>query len=71
MYIHKLCTQKVCIQKVLHILCTKIVIQKMCNRFAVDDAAAVGVVQRPEDLGDEMEGLPPVQGGAALAHILL
>ena len=37
----------------------------------VDDPPAVGVAQGPEDLGDEMDGLPPVQRGAPLLHVLL
>ena len=37
----------------------------------VDDAPAVGVVQRPQHLGDKVQGLLPLQGSAALLHILL
>ena len=37
----------------------------------VDDAAAVGVLQRLHDLVDEVQRLPPVQAAAPLAHILL
>ena len=37
----------------------------------VDDAPAVGVAQRLEDLTHEVQRLPPIQAAAALAHILL
>ncbi len=37
----------------------------------VDDAPAVGVIQSPQDLGDEVDSLPPVQRGPPLAQILL
>ena len=37
----------------------------------VDDAPAVGVAQGLDDLGDEMEGLPPVELVPLLLHVLL
>ena len=37
----------------------------------VDDPPAVGVAQGPDDLGGEVEGLPPGQGAVLLLHILL
>ena len=37
----------------------------------VDDPPAVGVAQRLDDLGDEVEGLPPVQLISLFLHILL
>ena len=37
----------------------------------VDDPPAMGMAQRAHDLGNEMLGLPPVQGGAPALHILL
>ena len=37
----------------------------------VDDAPAVGVAQGLYDLGDEVQGLPPVQLAPLLLHILL
>ena len=36
----------------------------------VDDPPAVGVAQGPDDLGDEVEGLPPVQAAVLFLHIL-
>ena len=37
----------------------------------VDDPPAVGVSQGPDDLGDEVQGLPPIQAALLFLHVLL